>query len=55
MIHVLYHANCYDGFGAAWAAWRKLGDDGVVYQAVNYGDPLPQSGIADDDCVFLLD
>lgn len=38
MIHVLYHANCYDGFGAAWAAWRKLGDEGVTYRAVNYGD-----------------
>ena len=24
---VLYHANCADGFGAAWAAWQKLGDD----------------------------
>jgi len=55
MIHVLYHSNCYDGFGSAWAAWRKLGDGGVTYRAVNYGDPLPQSGIADDDCVFLLD
>ncbi len=21
MIHVLYHANCDDGFGAAWCAW----------------------------------
>ncbi|PIP29783.1 hypothetical protein COU12_00015 [Candidatus Jorgensenbacteria bacterium CG10_big_fil_rev_8_21_14_0_10_54_38] len=22
---VLYHADCPDGFGAAWAAWRKFG------------------------------
>lgn len=25
-IVVLYHANCPDGFGAAWAAWKKLGN-----------------------------
>jgi oligoribonuclease NrnB/cAMP/cGMP phosphodiesterase (DHH superfamily) len=23
---VLYHANCPDGFGAAWAAWKKFKD-----------------------------
>lgn len=25
-IVVIYHKNCQDGFGAAWAAWRKFGD-----------------------------
>lgn len=31
---VLYHAHCPDGFGAAWAAWKKLGDTAmyVPYQ-----------------------
>ncbi len=24
-IVILYHANCPDGFGAAWAAWKKFG------------------------------
>jgi nanoRNase/pAp phosphatase (c-di-AMP/oligoRNAs hydrolase) len=24
-IAVIYHANCDDGFGAAWAAWKKFG------------------------------
>ena len=24
---VIYHANCADGFGAAFAAWLKLGDE----------------------------
>lgn len=24
---VVYHANCADGFGAAFAAWLKLGDE----------------------------
>lgn len=23
---VFYHKNCFDGFGAAWAAWKKFGD-----------------------------
>lgn len=25
-IIILYHAECNDGFGAAWAAWKKFGD-----------------------------
>jgi hypothetical protein len=25
--NVIYHAGCPDGFGAAWAAWRRWGDD----------------------------
>lgn len=25
-IVVLYHADCPDGFGAAWAAWKKFGN-----------------------------
>lgn len=25
-IVVFYHKNCLDGFGSAWAAWRKFGD-----------------------------
>ncbi len=24
---IVYHAECPDGFGAAWAAWRKFGDE----------------------------
>ena len=37
---VLYHGNCPDGFTAAWAAWRALGDQ-AEYRAVNYGHPPP--------------
>jgi len=44
-IFVLYHANCFDGFGAKYAAWRKFGNN-AEYIAVNYGQPLPNiSGI----------
>lgn len=34
---VIYHANCADGFGAAFAAWLKLGDD-AEYVPAQYGE-----------------
>lgn len=37
---VLYHGSCYDGFGAAYAAWLRL-QDTATYQPVGYGAPLP--------------
>jgi oligoribonuclease NrnB/cAMP/cGMP phosphodiesterase (DHH superfamily) len=33
---VIYHKNCADGFGAAFAAWLKFGDD-AYYIPVQYG------------------
>ncbi len=38
--HVLYHADCADGFGAAFAAWQILRNSGV-YLPVQHGDPPP--------------
>lgn len=37
---VWYHANCADGFGAAWSAWKILGDR-ATYHPVRHGDPMP--------------
>jgi hypothetical protein len=37
---VLYHGSCQDGWGAAWAAWRALGD-AADYIPAHYGDPPP--------------
>lgn len=37
---VIYHANCNDGFGAAYAAWRALRDF-AEYLPMQYGDPVP--------------
>lgn len=34
---VIYHANCADGFGAAFAAWLKLGNE-AEYLPIQYGD-----------------
>ena len=36
---VLYHANCWDGFCAAWIARKALGDIEAV--PVQYGSPAP--------------
>lgn len=49
---VLYHANCPDGFAAAWAAWMSLGDT-ATYLPVSYGDPLPE--IPDESRVYIVD
>lgn len=36
----LYHADCMDGFGAAWAVWKRWGD-AVEYIPASYGGVLP--------------
>ena len=37
---VIYHADCSDGFGAAWAAWKRLGNR-AEYHACKHGQPPP--------------
>jgi len=39
-IVVIYHGNCPDGFGGAWAAWKKFGDT-ADYFGLNPRDPAP--------------
>ena len=62
---VIYHASCADGFGAAFAAWLKLGDD-AEYVPMQYGKETDQSftledGTFDSDLnilnreIFILD
>lgn len=50
-ITVLYHANCSDGFGAAYAAWKKFGD-AATYHAAHYGEEPPDVA---GKVVFILD
>ena len=38
---VIYHGDCTDGFGAAYAAWLVLGD-AAEYHPCKYGDPIPE-------------
>jgi hypothetical protein len=47
---VIYHADCADGFCAAWVAWRKWPDAELV--AARYGDPPPDCTVRR---VYILD
>ncbi len=37
---ILYHGDCPDGFGGAYAAWKKFGD-AAEYRPLAYGKPIP--------------
>ncbi|HEY1028371.1 MAG TPA: DHHA1 domain-containing protein [Pseudomonas sp.] len=37
----IYHANCADGFGAAWVVRQALGAENVEFHAGHYGKPAP--------------
>lgn len=47
----IYHSPCADGFGAAWAVWRKFGD-GVRFVPGVYGTPPPD---VDGQNVVMVD
>ncbi|KND50512.1 MAG: hypothetical protein AB202_02560 [Parcubacteria bacterium C7867-007] len=38
---ILYHGSCPDGFGGAYAAWKKFGDS-AEYIPLHRGSPLPE-------------
>lgn len=40
-IVVLYHGDCSDGLGGAWAAWKKFGSK-ADYVALYRGNPVPE-------------
>jgi len=50
--YVFYHANCHDGFGAAFAAWRVFGDR-PVYLPVQHGGHVPM--ISKRSTVYVVD
>lgn len=52
-VTVVHHADCPDGFGAAYAAWRRFGDD-ATYRPMHHGQPWELAEIAGHD-VFILD
>ncbi len=51
-IVVLYHDGCLDGFGAAWAAWKKLGNK-AEYIGVKHENP-PPPGLKNKE-IYMLD
>ena len=38
---IIYHGKCPDGFGGAYAAWKKFGDS-AEYIPVQYSKPIPE-------------
>ncbi len=51
-IVVFYHKDCWDGFGGAWAAWRRLGNK-ADYVGLQPGAP-PDLEVKDKE-VYLID
>ncbi len=49
---ILYHADCPDGFGGAYAAWKKFGDV-AEYIPVKHNRPVPEIGLDHD--VYVID
>lgn len=52
-IAVIYHANCPDGFGAAWVAWKKFGS-----RADYFAVPprmLPEAPLEDYREIYIFD
>lgn len=40
-IAVIYHGECWDGFGGGYSAWKKFGNK-AEYFGMKHGDPLPK-------------
>ncbi len=51
--YVIYHRDCADGFGAAWAAYQHLGHAGVSYHPCTYGSPPPE--METGSLVYIMD
>lgn len=49
---VIYHAQCRDGFGAAYAAWKKFGDE-ASYIPRKTQDGIPEG--LEDKKLFIVD
>lgn len=47
----IYHANCPDGFGSAWAAWKKFGNK-AKYIAAEHHTPPPAGLEGADLCLM---
>jgi len=51
-ILVIYHADCLDGLGSAWVAYRQFGRE-ARYIAAHFGEKFPQFETGSD--VYILD
>lgn len=48
---IIYHGDCSDGFGGAWAAWKKFGDQ-ADYIAAHHQEP-PLADLKNKDIYFI--
>ncbi|MDP2902096.1 MAG: DHH family phosphoesterase [Methylovulum sp.] len=51
-ILVIYHADCLDGFGAAWSAFKAFGNL-ARYVAARFNEPFPKHALGCE--VYILD
>jgi len=51
-ILLLYHADCMDGYAAAWAAWKQF-TNSARYQPVRHYTPMPD--FADGTTLYIVD
>lgn len=51
---IIYHANCTDGFGAAYCAWLKFGDE-AEYLPLDYGVKILDEVEVINRDVYILD
>lgn len=51
----IYHGNCTDGFGAAWALRFSTGNDGkdIEFYKGFYDQPMPDALVTDRDVIML--
>lgn len=57
---IIYHADCNDGFGAAWVAYNGLMERGeqrlgITLVPAKYGDDIPREYVDENTNVFVLD
>jgi len=50
--YILYHANCLDGFGAAYAAWKRFGNS-AQYIPVQYQQDPPEMELNSE--IYIVD
>lgn len=52
--YVIYHAPCYDGFGAAFSAWKELGDF-AEYIPMSYSTKIDPSRFEKGSLIYFVD
>lgn len=55
LIYVLYHAHCFDGFGAAYSAWKRLGESANYVPCMYSQKDQPLSDVPSGSEVYVVD